>query len=241
MGTWRRWAVPFIAAAIVLVAIVTRPSSESPVLVLDESQLPDTLDEAALVRRPPGAAAGRVVLLLHGAGSSAANFLDVAEEISGQGFVALVVRGPRQLGPGRYTWSSIADTHALLRRTLALANRQLHPAPERPILIGYSLGATLAVNLLAQYPDVYASAFAISPGPLADDHVMQSVTGRPLVILVGAEDGPSERAVEGIERAWTNAHEALWIVHHPGDHRPPDDWRDRCDDAMTWIAVKASS
>jgi len=30
-------------------------------------------------------------------------------------------------------------------------------------------------------------------------------------------------------------------VHHPGDHRPPDDWRDRFDDAMTWVAVKADS
>ena len=246
-GTARAWGRQsfLVLLALLGVSLSCGCQAERPARVGDDLSvaLPETLDEAALVRRPPprGSTAPRVALLLHGSGSSPRMFLDVADEISRQGFVALVVRGPRVLGPDRYSWSSDEETHALLGRIVELAGRELPISRKRPILVGYSLGATLAVHLLAQHPDVYASAFAISPGPLASTHLPPTSLSRPLVILVGSEDGPSEQAVAGIAQAWAAAKEPLWVVHHPGDHRPPDDWRDRFDDAMTWVTVKADS
>jgi predicted esterase len=236
------WWVPIFGVAVVFGAFVwlgrvpVAPSPEAVALAL-----PATLDAAALVRRPSGTTPLRPVFLLHGSGSSAAKFLDVADEISRQGFAAIVVRAPRELEPGRYTWSSVDETHVLLQHTLTLARSELALTSDRPLLIGYSLGATQAVRLLAEHPDAYASAFAIAPGPIGDAPLPPSKGGRPLAVLVGEQDAPSSSAVDRIERAWTAAHEPIWIDRHPGDHRPPDDWRARFDDAMTWMLVKASS
>lgn len=239
-GCWR--VVACVATLITLIAGCA--PGEAPVAAESIATLPETLDEAAVVRRPParpGAPPPRVALLLHGAGSSPENFIDAANEMSRQGFVALVVRAPRKLGTGRYRWSSLAETHALLMRTLDLGNREMSLARERPILVGYSLGATMAVQLLAEHPDTYAAAFAIAPGPIPQAHLAPAGTRRPLVILVGEQDAPSEAAVERIERTWSEAKEPVWIDRHAGDHRPPIDWRERFDDAMTWITVKADS
>lgn len=227
-------------AALVAVLAACGCQSETPAVVVD---LPATLEEAALVRSPPtrSATPPRVALLLHGSGSSPLRFLEMADAIARQGFVAIVVRGQRELGPGRYTWSSADETHALLGRIMELAAQELAVSAQRPVLVGYSLGATQAVHLLAKHPEAYASAFAISPGPIGNDQLPDTSFSRPLAILVGSADGPSEKAVAGIERTWARAKEPFWVVHHPGDHRPPDDWLDRVDDAMTWVAVKADS
>jgi predicted esterase len=228
--------------AVIVATLVSGCSSGETSLLEARLALPETLEVAALVRRVPtreGTAPPRVALLLHGSGSSAEKFLDVADEISRHGFAALVVRAPRELSPGRYGWSSSAETHALLGRILELAEREMPLARERPILVGYSLGATIAVQLLAEHPEAYAGAYAISPGPIARDHLAPASVRRPLVILVGEQDAPSAAAVERIEQAWSEAKEPYWVDHHPGDHQPPVDWRDHFDDAMTWMTVKA--
>lgn len=229
---------------------IARAPSEADSAPSTAPSLPRTLAEAALVRVPSDGGADRIVILLHGSGSSPENFLTVAEEIGRHGFVALAVRGPRELGPSRYTWSSAEETHALLGRTLELAYAELGLPRQRPLLIGYSLGATQAVRLLATHPETYASAFAIAPGPIGDEPLgavptaapgAAMTTTRPLAILVGDEDVASGRAVDGIERTWTAAHEPIWIDRHPGGHGPPDDMRKRFDSALTWMQVKASS
>ena len=239
------WCSKSLACVAILAPLVIGCApSDTPVTDETVATMPETLDEAAIVRRPPsrrGAPPPRVALLLHGAGSSPENFIYAADEISRHGFVALVVRAPRRLDTGRYLWSSLAETHALLGRALELGGREMPLARERPILVGYSIGATLAVQLLAEHPDTYAAAFAISPGPITRAHLDPAITRRPLVILVGEQDGPSEAAVERIERTWSEAKEPVWIDRHSGDHRPPADWRDHFDDAMTWMAIKVDS
>lgn len=239
----RPWWVPVLGFLGIFGAFVwiARVPSEADSAPVGAPSLPRTLPEAGLVRRPADGSADRIILLLHGSGSSPENFLSVAEEIAGHGFVAIAVRGPRELGPARYTWSSAEETHALLGRTLELAYADLGIPRQRPLLIGYSLGATQAVRLLATHPETYASAFAIAPGPIGDEPLGATTAARPLAILVGDEDAASGRAVDGIERAWTAAHEPIWIDRHPGGHGPPDDMRKRFDSALTWMQVKASS
>ena len=240
--TRRRLVVAVVTAAVAIV-VWRQFAAEAlpPATGGDPPELPAALADAALVRRPGGASPARVALLLHGAGSAPEKFLDVADQVVQNGFVALVVRGPIEEGPGRYTWSSPDETDALLRRVVELAGREMVLAPGRPILVGYSLGGTMAVELLARHPDGYASAFAISPGVLNRNPLLAAPGVRPLTILVGSNDAASERAVDAIERLWDDAHEPVWVVHHAGDHRPPEDWRARFDDAMTWMSVKASS
>lgn len=241
--TGRPWWMPVVGFLAIFGAFVwiARTPSEADSAPGTAPSLPRTLAEAGLVRRPADGSAGRIVLLLHGSGSSPENFLTVAEEIGRQGFVAIAVRGQRELGPARYTWSSSDETHALLGRTLELAYAELGIPRQRPLLIGYSLGATQAVQLLASHPETYASAFAIAPGPIGDEPLGATTTTRPLAILVGDEDTPSGRAVGSIERAWTAAHEPIWVDRHPGGHGPPADMRKRFDAALTWMQVKASS
>jgi predicted esterase len=248
----RPWWVPVLGFLAIFAAFVwiARAPDEADSAPSAPASLPRTLAEAALVRRPADGSSDRIVLLLHGSGSSPENFLTVAEEIGRQGFVAIAVRGPRELGPARYSWSSVEETHALLGRTLELAYAELGLPRQRPLLIGYSLGATQAVRLLASHPETYASAFAIAPGPIGDDALgaiptaalgAATTTTRPLAILVGDGDAASARAVDGIEQAWTAAHEPIWIDRHPGGHGPPGDMRKRFDSALTWMQVKASS
>lgn len=239
----RPWWVPVVGFLAIFGAFVwvARAPDDADSAAGAAPSLPKTLAEAALVRQPADGSSDRIVLLLHGSGSSPENFLTVAEEIGRQGFVAIAVRGPRELGPARYTWSAVEETHALLGRTLELAYAELGIPRQRPLLIGYSLGATQAVRLLAAHPESYASAFAIAPGPIGDDALGTTTRGRPLAILVGDEDTASGRAVDGIEQAWTAAHEPIWIDRHPGGHAPPADMRKRFDSALTWMQVKASS
>jgi predicted esterase len=229
-----------VAALAVLGALVACGcEAETAAVVVD---LPTSLDDV-VVRRPPArfAKAPRIALLLHGSGSSPRRFTDMADAVASQGFMAIVVRGQRELGPGRYTWSTVEETHALFGRIVELAKRDLPVSAERPVLVGYSAGATQAVQLLAHYPEAYASAFAISPGPIGSDALPSASGSRPLAILVGSADGPSEKAVAGIEQTGARAREPFWVVHHPGAHQPPSDWRERVDDAMTWMTVKADS
>jgi poly(hydroxyalkanoate) depolymerase family esterase len=132
---------------------------------------------AMLVHLPPGSSAGSpLVVLLHGCGRTAGQFLHItgwAELADRLGVVLVLPEQSDENNRGRcFNWFRPTHTgrglgEALsVRQMVGAAGRRFGTDPRRVFLAGMSAGAAMTAALLAAYPDVFAGGAAIAGLPV---------------------------------------------------------------------------
>jgi phospholipase/carboxylesterase len=142
---------------------------------------------------PPSAP---IVLALHGRGDSAERFARLAEQLR-LPIRFIVGDGPMPWGArrGRRWFDSAAPDLAdqLTARvadlvTLADAVARRWPQAPAPILLGFSQGAMLSLQALAQRPDRFAGVIALSGALLVTEGLTPATTPRRALVAAGSSD-----------------------------------------------------
>lgn len=199
----------------------------------------------SLLEKPEGAppAAGwPVVLLLHGYGSNKEDFGNVAEAMAGAGVVGISVSAPIVMGEGAYKWpaDSIETTHKYLQETVAKYKSEKGIDWKRLYVGGFSQGALHSLLLVAEHPDVYLGALAVSPGGSLKfpAKVAVSETPRPLHLVSGTGEHPTNRAmVKTATALWQAAKWPVRTQEHGGGHHFPEGWEETFPAAMKWLVA----
>jgi phospholipase/carboxylesterase len=137
-----------------------------------------------------------VVIALHGRGDRAEQFARLAEGL--QVPVRFVVaRAPLPFGPGAgKQWfdsdsPDVAEQIAARVEELVVLTdrvRAAWPAAPKPILLGFSQGAMLAIQSVARHPDRYAAAVALSGFLPLDQGNAKAAAAVPMLLTAGSND-----------------------------------------------------
>lgn len=133
-----------------------------------------------------------IVLALHGRGDTAAGFMGLARRLEFDARV-VVAEAPLPFGNiGGRQWFEAATAESLrprLDELEALLGRLATEFPEagKPVVLGFSQGAMLAMLFAAERPEKIAAAVALS-GRLVD-HVGVKDVETPVLVVAGTKDG----------------------------------------------------
>ncbi len=141
--------------------------------------------------RAPGTHPG--VILLPGSSGWKPTYAGIAKRLSESGFVALALDYHAATGPASEEPRDRAAKWSQWQQTVRNAAAHLHSLPavsDRPIgLVGYSLGAFLAVSVASSTPSVRAVVDFFGGGAADEDGLEREVRGFPaLLILHGDAD-----------------------------------------------------
>jgi predicted esterase len=184
----------------------------------------------AVVQSPRGVAPREgwpTMVLLHGAGSSGARFMDFAAAVSDAGIAAIVPTGTRQEAAGHYVWESDVELlDRFLTSAIDAAALSLPIDRNRLMIGGYSQGAGLAIAIAARNPDVYRGVLAVAPlGPATVPVPKVEGATVALALIHGRNDAAATDASDSIRVVWGVRR---WpIVEHAtydGSHSLPPAW-----------------
>jgi predicted esterase len=153
-------------------------------------------DQPILVGGAPVAEAAGVLALLHGRGGSAQDMLALARDLDRPRFAWLV---PEAAGRQWYPFSlleKIERNRPALSSALALVKRVLDKAAavpaERIVLLGFSQGASVALEFAARNARRYGAVIAFSGGLLGSEGTPReyegSLAGTPVFLGYGDRD-----------------------------------------------------
>ena len=126
------------------------------------------------LQRPAAASAPHpwLLVLMHGVGSNEQDLFGLAAHIPDH-FHVVSLRAPFRMGPGSFAWFDFsiepngertineaqeAQSRALVAQAVAAASAQLHIAPERVVVGGFSQGGIMALSLLLTRPALMQAA-----------------------------------------------------------------------------------
>ena len=141
-------------------------------------------DYQYLLYAEPHTAPAPAVLLLHGAGDQAANFIDTWTHLAHREHAVLITpQIPREI-----KFEPVAP--AVFRCIVEDAKRQTAIDPQRVYLFGHSMGGYLGFDT-AMYDSEYFAAAAIHGSDIADDYVSildKAKRKIPIAIYIGDSD-----------------------------------------------------
>lgn len=190
-----------------------------------------------VVAIPKGLAPNRpvpLVVALHGMGADPSGFAGKwFQTAADREQIALVsVSGTFAIGPKGYIWSEdVERDNARVEKAIAGLTGKVTIAEGKILLLGFSQGAQMALELAARYPNKYIGAIAFSPGSKSDaifaNVAPGSLTKHRFVITAGAGEAPTTitRSTEDADRLRRAGGE----VHHQiypnlQTHSPPPDF-----------------
>lgn len=174
-------AAPAAASEAPLPLVERRGSPEGPVpyLVVEPAAATDDLP---------------LVVALHGRGDTAEGFARFARELRLPARV-LVARAPLDFGRGKQWFEKgapDAEAQVLARAAdiaaLARELRTRYPKAPKPLLVGFSQGAMIALQSLALHPDLFAGAAALSGFLPVDRDLPKAPPARPVLLTAGTRD-----------------------------------------------------
>lgn len=188
-----------------------------PYLVVEPARGPDALP---------------IVIALHGRGDTAEGFAGLAEQL-GLPVRTVVARAPlRYGGRGGRQWfesgapDEAAQVRARAAELVALADQLAarYPGAPAPALYGFSQGAVVALQAVADHPGRWSAVAALSGYLAAPDAEPVAGPAPPLLVVAGSRDG-----VIPAKRSWEAADRLEELGHRPerfafdGPHRVPPD------------------
>jgi predicted esterase len=184
-----------------------------------------------------------VLVFLHGCGGTGSEHTPHAIAATALGLAAVAIPGPIVAPGGGLAWPAdgFETTHAYLQRELTRCVGQFRLDRSRPLLCGFSQGATHVVGLLATNPDAYAGGIALSPGegpPIPAPDRLRSVRP-PLYVAYGAREFPAFRKMaRRCADVWRRAGYPTRLETHAGSHHMPLDWETRLPQIMRWLGAQ---
>lgn len=169
----------------------------------------------------------RVLVLLHGTGGNERDLINVGKFIDGRANI-LSIRGNvsengmnrffKRLGHGVYDEKDLQERGEELAKFILDASKEYHFDMKNVVLVGFSNGANIAINLLLEHHDLFNKGVLLSPmypiqvdeKDLKDTHVFIS-TGKNDPICTNADsqyvvDTFTDRNAR-VEHIWCNGHE----------------------------------
>ncbi|MBK8258784.1 MAG: hypothetical protein IPK82_39770 [Polyangiaceae bacterium] len=145
---------------------------------------------------PPNRAVPLVVAL-HGMGSDPSTFAGkwLQATADSEQFALISVSGTLATGPKGYIWSEdVERDNARVEKAVATLSGKVTIAEGKIVLLGFSQGAQMALELAARYPNKYIGAIAFSPGSRTEavlgNVAPLSLTKHRFVITAGAGEAP---------------------------------------------------
>jgi phospholipase/carboxylesterase len=191
------------------------------------------LQPKSYLYRPKGIASpAPLIVLLHGAGGDAKDFLDrFKEEAVKRGVVLLSLQSADRTWQLKAPADSDADVSNLHQSLRALLTDPLID-PRRIVVMGFSDGASFALSLGMAEPDLFRTIVALSPGYAFAPNRIDP--GQRIIIVHGRRDGvlPAANArviVRSLKRAGYSP-EVRWF--NGGHQIDPDLTRAALDDAL---------
>ncbi len=216
------------------VAPTTAPSPPAP----EPPRVPQTQHSGRvdgpipyLVVEPAGAAADLpLVIALHGRGDRAENFARVAEELA-LPVRTLVARPPLPFGvTGGRQWFELSAPDAeqqvlgRVQDVVALMDRlkETYPEAPAPVLLGFSQGAMLALQVAARHPDRVRAVVALSGALPVTQGNAEATTPVPMLLTLGKSDTlvPPERTRAAAEALQALGHRPE-VFEFQGAHQIP--------------------
>ena len=186
-----------------------------------------------------------VIVGLHGLGSRPEDFAGSEDDqrLADSLGVALVgVSGTDPRGPNSFVWSEdVARDAAHVAAALERVSDRVKVRPGRVVLIGFSQGAQLAVELAARDPERYAGVIALCPGFRGESQLGAVEPGEAharlsCFIVSGTDESRGNRILAGKDARWLREAKAL-VVHHVyrgmGHTFPPGYY----DNLSIWVQV----
>jgi predicted esterase len=176
------------------------------------------------------------LLWLHGSNSGpdfrSSDDAAVLESVADKLKVAVVgVSGTLPFGKAKFNWSEKPEAD-YQRIDAALADTAKHwKLPrERVILIGFSQGAQVGLEVAARHPEAFAGAIAIAPGAASGNHLKDlqpslSLAQSGFIVAPGALDSRDRGEIARIDAAELLSKGAKVLFQksaHSGHSFPPD-------------------
>lgn len=187
---------------------------------------------------------------LHGKESGPRDFGDADEyqALATQLGLAFVgVSGTRPIGPAHFVWAEdpAADAARVLKALEEVAER-VTLAPGKVVLIGFSQGAQVALEVAARNPDRFAGAIAFSPGAEGGSKLASVQPGEALaplgfVVLAGAGEEPEVVQLAAADRdELTRLGARVQHREHPGqeEHALPPDFADKLGEWYAFVVER---
>ncbi|GMT96782.1 hypothetical protein KH5H1_09010 [Corallococcus caeni] len=158
----------------------------------------------------------RLVMWLHPTGTDGLTLVEpLADALAAQGFALLTF--PREHAEG---WSG-ADANRMMLGTLPEVARVPGVDAERPVLLGFSAGAQMALELWAARPEAFRALVLVAGAPRlsrGDEHTPPRTSAHarvPILSLIGETDG-SAPLWRTAREAWRTAGLRLDVRELPG-------------------------
>jgi predicted esterase len=190
--------------------------------------------------RAPKAADGEqpkaLLLWLHGSNTGPDFRTDaeavVLESIADKLNIAIVgVSGTVPFGKAKFSWSEDPDAdYQRIEAALSDTAKRWKLTREHVILIGFSQGAQVGLEVAARHPESFAGAIAIAPGATSGSHLKdakpaQSLANCRFIVAAGALDIPPRLEIARIDAAELRSKDAKVLVQpfaRSGHSFPPD-------------------
>jgi phospholipase/carboxylesterase len=181
---------------------------------------PEALGLEKIVDGPNPADASQVIVFLHGYGAAFKQGEEVARELRSAGLPGdvsvVLVQGPYRSGFLDYSWGRTAAEGARSRARIRSLIADLH-AQHRIVLVGFSQGAAVALDIAAEEPRIAAVA-SFSPCSIRN---REKLADRDLRFLLahGTRDGvcPVDRS-RSLAKALESAKKSVRYVEFDGGH-----------------------
>lgn len=178
------------------------------------------------------------VVWLHGLGSNPENFVAAgAQGFADELNVALIgVSGTKPRGPRSFAWAEDPEQDAKrLRAALAELSDRVTLKKGHVVLLGFSQGAQMGLEVAVSYPEEYAGAIVLSPGLRGAPHLdgmpaSPLLAKRAFVLSCGAKEHPGNVRLTAEDADWLRKAKAV-VVHKPypgvAAHSFPEDFDER--------------
>jgi len=121
------------------------------------------------------------LICLHGYGSRPEDFIDggsLQAFADGTGIAVISMSATKPRGQDSFAWSETFETDwAHVQAGLALVKDRVSVAPSGTLVVGFSQGAQLGMELAASHPEFFAGAIAMSPGYLGGSRLDVAIAG----------------------------------------------------------------
>ena len=163
-----------------------------------------------------------ILIGLHGYGSKPEDFSEgqeyqkIADQLKTR---FLSVSATLPMGKNSFRWSEDLDKDfSHIKSLLKTQNLDLNKTNKKVILIGFSQGAQLSVELAARYPKIFSGAIIMCPG-LKASAMLEDIQPKPdlshqkYIIINGSKEKEKNLNMGKIDKKWLEQHKAKVIYH----------------------------
>ncbi len=184
------------------------------------------------------------VVWMHGFGSKPEDLInESAQHWADSLHVALIgVSATKPRGPNSFVWAEEGERNIKrLQTAMTEVSDRVTIEKGKVILMGFSQGAQVGLEIAAQYPEEYAGAIVLSPGATLNlDKIKPAalIAKRGFVVSLGAQEHPGNVQLATQDAKWLrNAQAKLIFKPYPGvsSHSFPADFDKRFPEWVDFI------